>query len=127
MSSEVSTAVRAFQEDYLQHLGGPLDAHPSRKIGLHEVDLGRAVLHQDGAEIPLTTQEAQLLAYLAARPGQAVSRQALLQAVWGFQTGHVRTRAVDNTVYRLRAKLEQRPAAPRHLITVRGLGYRLEV
>lgn len=82
--------------------------------------LGQEQIH------PLTRIEVALLRYLAARPGQAVTRQELLEQVWGYAPS-VRSRAVDQTIKRLRPKLEADPAAPRHLITVHGLGYRLDL
>jgi len=87
------------------------------------VDLSRQLVLQDGEELPLTTRESELLSYLAARPGQAVERDTLLRAVWGYAPGAV-TRTIDNTVLRLRAKIEADPARPRHVITVHGVGYR---
>lgn len=90
------------------------------------VDLARETVERGGRTARLTTQEALLLAYLAARPGRAVSRAELLKEVWGFRTGAVETRAVDNTVLRLRAKIEADPASPRHVLTVHGTGYRFE-
>ena len=89
------------------------------------VDLARQVVVRDGQEAPLTTREAELLQYLAERPGQAVDRESLLRKVWGYRGG-VRTRAVDNAMLRLRGKIERDPARARHLITVHGTGYRFE-
>lgn len=72
---------------------------------------------------PLSELEAALFGYLAARPMQAVSRDTLHRDVWGYAAG-VRSRAVDFTMNRLRRKIEVDPAAPKHLLTVRNLGYR---
>lgn len=87
------------------------------------VDLARGEVVRDGAREALTTHEAGLLAYLDRRAGEAVSRDDLLREVWGYRAGVV-SRAVDNTVARLRAKIECDPAAPRHVLTVHGIGYR---
>lgn len=76
--------------------------------------------------MPLTALETQLLQLLAQERGRPVSRDRLLVEVWGFPRP-VRTRAVDNTVSRLRAKLERDPAEPDHLKSVRGVGYLLEL
>ncbi len=73
----------------------------------------------------LTELEAGLLAYLADRPGQDVSRDELQREVWGYSAS-VRSRAVDFTMSRLRRKVEPDPSAPRFLHTVRGAGYRFE-
>ena len=97
------------------------------RVGERTVDLAAAVVAgPDGRRDSLTRQEAQTLAYLAARRGRAVPREELLREVWGYRNTAVRTRAIDNAIYRLRSKLEEDPAAPRHLVTVRGVGYRLE-
>ena len=71
----------------------------------------------------LTVMECDLLRYLAKNAGQPVSRRAILQEVWGLHEG-VDTRAIDNFVVRLRRYIEDRPAAPKFLQTVRGVGYR---
>jgi predicted ATPase/DNA-binding winged helix-turn-helix (wHTH) protein len=81
------------------------------------------VLRGDDA-LPLTTREARLLRYLWEREGQDISRGALLVEVWGYSR-RTRSRAVDATVQRLRTKIERDPAAPDHLLTVWGSGYRL--
>lgn len=90
-----------------------------------EVDFAREVVLKDGEEITLTTQEARCLAYLAERAGRSVEREDLLRNVWGYRSG-APTRSVDNTILRLRAKIEPDPARPRHVITVQGVGYRFE-
>jgi DNA-binding response OmpR family regulator len=72
---------------------------------------------------PLTVMECDLLRYLVKNAGQPVSRKAILQEVWGLHEG-VDTRAIDNFIVRLRRYIEDRPAAPRFLQTVRGVGYR---
>lgn len=89
------------------------------------VDLGRQQLERDGQVRPLTTKEAEVLAYLSERPGQAVSRDELHREIWGHGD-HVISRSVDNTVLRLRPKIEADIRTPRHLITVHGMGYRFE-
>jgi DNA-binding response OmpR family regulator len=73
----------------------------------------------------LTTREAELLSYLARRAGQSVTRDELLQEIWGYSPAVV-TRSVDNVVRRLRTKIEPDPATPRHVLTVHGVGYRFE-
>ena len=71
----------------------------------------------------LTVMECDLLRYLVKNAGQVVSRRAILQEVWGLPEG-VDTRAIDNFIVRLRRYIEDRPAAPKFLQTVRGVGYR---
>ena len=82
----------------------------------YEVDLRRRVVYGEGTTIRLTSREAELLGYLAARPGTAVSRDELLSEVWGYGP-HTVTRAVDDTMKRLRPKIEADPRRPLHLIT----------
>jgi DNA-binding response OmpR family regulator len=86
-------------------------------------DEGKVVLA--GKELGLTKTEFRLLCELASAPGKVFSRESLLDRVWGydyFGDG----RLVDVHVRRLRTKVEVDPANPRHVITVRGLGYRLQ-
>ena len=100
---------------------------PAGRLQLSDrvVDLAREVVIQGAEEVPLTTQEARCLAYLAERAGRGVDRDDLLRDVWGYRSA-VQTRSVDNTILRLRAKIEPDPARPRHVITVQGRGYRFE-
>ena len=67
--------------------------------------------------------EAKLLRYLVRSAGRIVSRKALLEDVWGLHED-TDTRAIDNFIVRLRRYIEEDPARPRHLLTVRGVGYR---
>jgi predicted ATPase len=85
--------------------------------------LRRVVLHTDGTRGTLTTREVELLGYLANRPRADVSRDELLREVWDFRARNA-TRAVDVAMRRLRAKVEQNPRRPVHLISVHGVGYR---
>ncbi len=104
---------------------GPAGAGRRRVLGGVTVDLAaRKVLRPDGEE-ELTTLEAELLAYLLQRRGQAVERAQLLRDLWGVQRPGS-TRTLDNHVARLRRKLELDPSRPRVLVTVHGTGYRLE-
>jgi len=72
---------------------------------------------------PLTLMEANLLRYLIQHEGKPVSRKAMLEDVWGLHED-TDTRAIDNFIVRLRRYIEAEPAQPRHLLTVRGVGYR---
>ena len=90
-----------------------------------EIDLVAHVVRRGGEVVRLRPKEFQLLAMLAAHPGRAYTRRQLLDRVWG--AGHAGDpRTVDVHVRWLRSKLEARPDAPEHLVTVRGLGYRLD-
>jgi DNA-binding response OmpR family regulator len=77
-----------------------------------------------GEEVPLSAREFDLLCLLAGSPGRAFTRQAILEKVWGWGfEGTART--VDNFIRSLRQKLEDDPSEPRHILTVRHVGYRL--
>lgn len=76
-------------------------------------------------EVLLTLMESNLLKYLIEREGKAVSRKSLLEDVWGLHED-TDTRAVDNFIVRLRRYIEEDPQNPKHLLTVRGVGYRFE-
>ncbi len=87
------------------------------------IDFDTLELHVDGRIFPLTLMEANLLRYLVRHEGKAVSRKSMLEDVWGVQED-TDTRPIDNFVVRLRRYIEREPAKPRHLLTVRGVGYR---
>ncbi len=87
------------------------------------VDLERLEFRRDGSAIALTPTECTLLRELLAHGDAPVARDHLLRAVWGADG--TATRTLDTHVARLRRKLEADPAAPRHLLTVHGVGYRL--
>jgi DNA-binding response OmpR family regulator len=80
-------------------------------------------LHVRDKIFPLTLMEANLLRYLIQHEGRPISRKAMLEEVWGLHED-TDTRAIDNFVVRLRRYIEDEPAHPRHLLTVRGVGYR---
>lgn len=108
----------------LRRLGG--HGHLELQLGPVRVDLqGRLAHHPDRIE-ELTPIEVEILRYLAGRPGAAVERRQLLRDLWGLERRHA-TRTLDNHVARLRRKVEVDPARPAHLVTVHGIGYRLEL
>ena len=88
-----------------------------------QIDFARQVIVHNGAEHALTVMEATLLRYLVEREGVPVDRKALLEDVWGVRKD-TDTRTVDNFIARLRRYIEDEPSKPRHLETVRGVGYR---
>jgi DNA-binding response OmpR family regulator len=99
-----------------------LDRDPAAPLVLRE---SRGSVHRGSEQLPLTLTEFRLLCELAASPGRVFSRQALLERVWdhGFFGDE---RIVDVHIRRLRTKVERDPSAPRLVVTVRGLGYRLD-
>ncbi|MCB9675948.1 MAG: tetratricopeptide repeat protein [Alphaproteobacteria bacterium] len=111
--------------DPATHPGRPVNGPSDSILRLSDctVDLARHRLVREGDTTSLTTREAELLAYLAAREGTDVERDALLTDVWGYKSSNP-TRAVDFTIRRLRTKVEPDPANPVHIISVRGVGYR---
>jgi len=90
-----------------------------------EVDFDRCEVRRAGRRVELTPTEFKLLAALIRRRGRLLSREQLLDAVWGADSSPT-DRVVDNHMMNLRRKIEPEPSAPRHLISVRGLGYRFE-
>ena len=89
------------------------------------VDFESMTGRRGNATFPLTPKESALLRFLAANEGKAVSRDTLLECVWGIDC-EITTRSVDQHMVRLRQKLENDPANPRFLHTVHGVGYRFE-
>jgi DNA-binding response OmpR family regulator len=89
------------------------------------IDFGNLELRNDGATTHLTVMEAELLRYLIHHRGQVVSRKSILEEVWDLRED-TDTRAIDNFIVRLRRYIEDDPEHPRHLLTVRGVGYRFE-
>lgn len=85
----------------------------------------REVIHSDGGRTALSEREAEVLHYLAANRGRAVSRDELMQRVWGIDPRGVQSRTVDMTIARLREHLRDDPASPGVIVTVRARGYML--
>jgi DNA-binding response OmpR family regulator len=95
----------------------------SFSFGGKTIDFGELELRTMGNTIHLTVMEAELLRYLVKSEGRVVSRKAILEDVWGLHED-TDTRAIDNFVVRLRRYIEEDPSQPKHLQTVRGVGYR---
>lgn len=87
------------------------------------LDFSNLELRVGDRKLPLTLMEANLLRFLIEHPGAVISRKEMLEQVWGLHE-QTDTRAIDNFVVRLRRYIEADPARPRHLLTVRGVGYR---
>ena len=118
---ELSARIRAL----LRRVRPSTPGHTHLRFGDLEVIPDEGVVRKDGAEVHLTKTEFRLLVELASSPGRVHSREHLLEKVWGydyFGDG----RLVDVHVRRLRTKVEADPAMPRHVVTVRGLGYKLQ-
>ena len=118
---ELSARIRAL----LRRIRPGTPGHARLTFGDLELIPDEGKVMRDGEEVHLTKTEFRLLCELAESPGKVLSREALLDKVWGydyFGDG----RLVDVHVRRLRTKVEADPANPRHVVTVRGLGYRLQ-
>jgi DNA-binding response OmpR family regulator len=118
---ELSARIRAL----LRRIRPSNQGHPRLVFGDLELIPDEGKVMRDGDEVHLTKTEFRLLCELAESPGKVLSREALLDKVWGydyFGDG----RLVDVHIRRLRTKVEADPANPRHVVTVRGLGYRLQ-
>jgi two-component system, OmpR family, alkaline phosphatase synthesis response regulator PhoP len=89
------------------------------------IDFVNLELRAKGTITRLTVMEAELLRHLIRNRGRVVSRKSILEEVWGLRED-TDTRAIDNFIVRLRRYLEDNPSRPRHLLTVRGVGYRFE-
>ncbi len=111
-------------------LRASLDQPPPAREPAETYTFGDKSVHFDLLELrvrdqvfPLTLMEANLLRYLIRHEGKPVSRKAMLEEVWGLHED-TDTRAIDNFIVRLRRYVEEDPTNPRHLVTVRGVGYR---
>jgi DNA-binding response OmpR family regulator len=96
-----------------------------QRVGNATVHFDRFELETPGGTIQLTTREMGLLRALLDREGEAVTRGELLEQVWGLRPD-TRTRVVDSFIVRLRRYIEPDPTHPRHIVSVRGHGYRLD-
>ena len=97
----------------------------ARRFGDMELDLSARTLRRRGEAVELTAKEFRLLAYFASRRGCALSRDAILNAVWGSSV-FVTPRSIDRCVATLRAKIEPDPHNPTYVHTIRDIGYRFE-
>jgi DNA-binding response OmpR family regulator len=96
------------------------------RFGDIEVDEDARTVTRGGELVQLTPKEFDLLLALLHRNGAVASRAELLEEVWHYRNTDVMTRTVDIHVAELRRKLEEDPSSPKHLLTVRKAGYRLE-
>lgn len=107
----------------LRRAGARGDEPAELRLGALVIDVAGRVVVRDGAEIPLTRTEFDLLLELVRHAGQVLSRDVLLDRVWGYDyLGD--SRLVDVAIQRLRAKIEADPAVPELIHTVRGAGYK---
>jgi DNA-binding response OmpR family regulator len=100
-------------------------ARAASRFGDCEVDLETRTIRRAGRALALTAKEFKLLAFFLERPGRALSRDTILNAVWGSSV-FVTPRSIDRCVTTLRAKVEPDPRKPTHIHTLRDIGYRFE-
>jgi DNA-binding response OmpR family regulator len=105
------------------HATAPPEPKGTFTFGEKSVHFDLLELRVRGQKFPLTLMEANVLRYLIQHEGAPVSRKAMLEEVWGLHED-TDTRAIDNFIVRLRRYIEDDPTRPRHLLTVRGVGYR---
>ena len=103
--------------------GAPAEPKDTFAFGDKLVQFDALELRVRDQVFPLTLMEMNLLRYLIQHEGRPVSRKAMLEDVWGLHED-TDTRAIDNFIVRLRRYIEDEPSRPRHLLTVRGVGYR---
>ncbi len=120
--------MRGQVESKLRRGDSPADAAGVDDFGIFSfagktIDFGALELRSGDSTIHLTLMESELLRHLVRNDGRIVSRKQILEEVWGLHED-TDTRAIDNFVVRLRRYLEDDPGHPRHLLTVRGVGYR---
>jgi two-component system, OmpR family, alkaline phosphatase synthesis response regulator PhoP len=110
-------------EARLRRAAAPPPGRALHRFGEVEIDLRRAEVRRGGVAVELSAKEFQLLRYFVENPGAALSRNELLDRVWGYDAMPT-TRTVDVHVAWLRRKLEESPRRPRHILTMHGLGYK---
>ena len=113
-----------FHRDRSRAAGVEVDPNPNIfAFGTKTIDFEALELRSGDQTVHLTLMEADLLRYLINHDGRIVSRSAILEDVWGLRED-TDTRAIDNFIVRLRKYIEDEPSRPRHLLTVRGVGYK---
>lgn len=112
-------------EALLRRAGASAPAGEVFEFGDVQFDARKNQVRRNGAPVPLSMREFELLKYLVTHRGRVVSRDELLREVWGYEPS-VASRTVDTHVGWLRQKLEADPAEPRWIVTVRGVGYRFD-
>ncbi len=122
---ELTSRIRA----QLRRAYGELATGPGEEVlrfGPLEVDMERLQVRRSGELVWLTPTEFRLLRQLASRPGRPLTREELIESVWGYDRVVGSDRTVDVHIRHLRQKLEEDPSRPRWIQTVRGVGYKLQ-
>lgn len=108
------------------HLHAKEERMETFTIGDVKIDFSRMEAVKKGKKIPFTKRELELIKYFINRKGEVVSRNDILDVIWGFETTPL-TRTVDTFISRLRKKIEEKPSQPKYLKSVRDVGYKLDV
>jgi two-component system alkaline phosphatase synthesis response regulator PhoP len=106
-----------------RHTPAPTETDAKLRFGKVIIDFDRHEAERAGERVELTAKEFDVLRLLARHPGEIVTRDRLLEEVWGYET-YPTTRTVDNHILRLRQKLEDDPSNPRHILSIYGEGYK---
>ncbi len=117
--TELLARVRAV----LRRAGGRPSGLETCRIGDIEIDFRTHQAHKGGQRVDFTAREFDLLRYLVVHTGQVVTREQILNQVWGYEESPT-TRTIDNFVAKLRQKIERQPHEPEHILTVHGAGYK---
>lgn len=120
-TEELLARVRALLRRMRRKVGDRLQL----QLGNVRVDFVKQIASRDEQELHLTAKEFAMLRLMSERAGEPVSRETFLDAVWGY-TAFPTTRTVDNHIASLRSKIEADPDNPRFILTVHGVGYRLD-
>ena len=112
---------------YLVNSGTRPDSAPPSTVrfGGVRVNFRKSEITRAGSRVALSERESRLLQFLVVNRGTTVSRDTLLEYVWGYRSAPL-TRTVDVTILRLRQKIESDPRNPQYIVTVPGLGYRFD-
>jgi DNA-binding response OmpR family regulator len=122
---EVTSRIRALLRRAYGELAAPTSGG-QLYFGDVVLDLDRLQVYRGGHHVYLTPTEFRLLRHLASNPDRPFSRSELIEAVWGYDSEISQDRTVDVHIRHLREKLEEDPANPRWLVTVRGIGYKFQ-
>ncbi len=120
--ARVRVLIRRRRWDGVETLGEPL---PEVQVGQSTIHFDRFAIESADDTVSLTTREVGLLRALVDREGETVTRGELLEQVWGLRPD-TKTRVIDSFIVRLRRYLEKDPSRPKHILSVRGQGYRFE-
>ena len=117
--------LRARIRAHLRRAAGGSELLDVYRFGDMEVDAGRCELRRSGAVVEITSTEFKLLLTFIRNQSRVLTREKLIDAVWGPGT-FLTDRVVDNHIVALRRKIEPEPAKPTHLVSIRGVGYRFD-